>query len=114
MMASLGIVSLMVPGITFDSLMALFLAAFVVGLANAVLRPLLILFTLPLVLLTLGLFILVINALLLMLAAWAVPGFHLHGFGTAFFASLLISIVSFFLNRMVGGSGRGRQPQSRC
>jgi len=80
------------------------------GLANAVLRPLLIFFTLPLVLLTLGLFILVINALLLMLAAWAVPGFHLDGFLTAFLASLLISIVSFFLNRMVGGGGRGQRP----
>ena len=109
MMASMGLVSLMAPGITFDGLMALFLAALVVGLANAVLRPLLIFFTLPLVLLTLGLFILVINALLLMLAAWAVPGFHLSGFGTAFFASLLISIVSFFLNRMVGGGGRSRR-----
>ncbi len=109
MMASMGLVSLMVPGITFDGLAALFLAALVVGLANAVLRPLLIFFTLPLVLLTLGLFILVINALLLMFAAWAVPGFHLAGFGAAFLASLLISIVSFFLNRMVGGTGRARR-----
>jgi putative membrane protein len=101
LMASLGLVSLVLPGIQFDSLLDLFLAALVVGIANAVLRPLLILFTLPLVLLSLGLFIVVINASLLYLAAWIVPGFRLGDFGWALLAAVLISVVSFVLNRLV-------------
>jgi len=101
LMASMGLVSLVLPGIQFDSLLDLFLAALVMGLANAVLRPLLIFFTLPLVLLSLGLFIFVINAGLLYLAAWIVPGFRLGGFWWALLASLLISGVSFVLNRLV-------------
>jgi putative membrane protein len=101
LMASLGLVSLVLPGIHFDSLLDLLLAALVVGLANAVLRPVLIFFTLPLVLLSLGLFIVVINAWLLYLAAWIVPGFRLAGFGWALLAAVLLSVVSFVLNRLV-------------
>jgi putative membrane protein len=108
MMASLGIVSIILPGIHFSGLLALFLAALVVGLANAVIRPILILFTLPLVLLSFGLFIFMINAFLLWLASVIVPGFHLNGFGTALLGALLISVVSFILNRMVAGKGRVR------
>ena len=101
LMSSMGLVSLVLPGIHFDSLLDLFLAALVVGLANAVLRPLLIFFTLPLVLLSLGLFIFVINASLLYLAAWIVPGFRLGDFWWALLAAFLISVVSFVLNRLV-------------
>ena len=101
LMSSMGLVSLVLPGIRFDSLLDLFLAALVVGLANAVLRPLLIFFTLPLVLLSLGLFIFVINASLLYLAAWIVPGFRLGDFWWALLAAFLISVVSFVLNRLV-------------
>ncbi|MGC8722909.1 MAG: phage holin family protein [Acidobacteriota bacterium] len=103
LMASMGVVSMLLPGIRFDGLLALFLAALTVGLANALLRPVLIFFTLPLVLVSLGLFIIVINAGLLYLAAWIVPGFHLAGFGWALGAAVLISLVSFVLNRLVLG-----------
>ena len=106
LMASIGLVSLVVPGIHFEDFLALFLAALVVGLANAVLRPLLIFFTLPLVLLSLGLFIFVINASLLYLASWIVPGFTLGGFWSTLLAAFLISIVSFFLNRLVSNPRR--------
>ena len=107
--ASMSIVSLLVPGIHIRDWKALLLAALVVGIANALLRPLLIFFTLPLVLVSLGLFILVINAGLLYLAAWLVPGFSLDGFGWAFLAALLLSALSFILNRMVlGPDRRGR------
>jgi len=101
LMASMGLVSLVLPEIHFDSVLDLFLAALVVGIANAVLRPLLIFFTLPLVLLSLGLFIFVINAALLYLAAWIVPGFRLGGVGWTLLAAFLISGVSFLLNRLV-------------
>jgi putative membrane protein len=101
LMTSMGLVSLVLPEIHFDSFLDLFLAALVVGIANAVLRPLLIFFTLPLVLLSVGLFIFVINAALLSLAAWIVPGFRLGGVWWTLLAAFLISGVSFILNRLV-------------
>lgn len=103
LMVAIALVALVIPGVRFEGAVALFLAALVLGVANAVLRPLLVFFTLPLVLLTAGLFIVVINAGLLYLVAWIVPGFHVHGFGWALLASLIISAVSFVLNRLVPG-----------
>jgi putative membrane protein len=103
LMVAIAVVALIIPGVRFEGALALCLAALVLGLANAILRPLLIFFTLPLVLLTAGLFIVVINAGLLYLAAWVVPGFHVEGFGWALLASLIISVVSFVLNRLVPG-----------
>ncbi len=101
LMASMGLVSLVIPGFHFTGGWALFWAALVVGVANAVLRPVLIFFTLPLVVLSLGLFVFVINTLLLYIAAWLVPGFSLPGFGSTLVAALLIAIVSFVLNRLL-------------
>lgn len=101
--AALGLTGVALPGIDFDSISALLLAALVIGLMNALLRPLLIFFTLPLVLVSLGLFLVVINAGLLLLASKFVPGFHVDGFLWAVLASIFVSILSFFLNRMVGG-----------
>jgi len=108
LMASMGVVSLLIPGFQFTDGWALFWAALVVGLANAVLRPILIFFTLPLVLVSLGLFVFVINGLLLHLAAKLVPGFTLPGFGLTLLAALLISAVSFVLNRLVADIARRR------
>lgn len=106
--ASMALVSFILPGIKFDSLVSLGLAALVVGLANAILRPLLIFFTLPLVLVSLGLFVWVINAALLYLGSKIVDGFHLESFWWALLASLLISLVSMVLNRMVLGQEKKR------
>ncbi len=106
LMASMGIVAIILPGLHFDTLLSLFLAAVIVGLANAVLRPILILFTLPLVIFSLGLFVIVINAFLLYLASWLVKGFEVRGFWWAVLGSLMISLVSFVLNRMVLGGRR--------
>ncbi len=108
LMASMGLVSFIIPGFRFTDGWALFWAALVVGVANAVLRPVLIFFTLPLVLLSLGLFVFVINALLLYVAASLVPGFTLPGFGSTLLAALLISIVSFVLNRLLADFARLR------
>ncbi len=88
----------LLPGIRIDRFGDLMLATLVIGLLNAFLRPLLVLFTLPVTIATLGLFTLVINGLIFALAAALLQGFHVTGFGTAFIAALLFSIFSFILN----------------
>ena len=84
-------------GLQFNDSGALIISALVLGLANAIVRPLLILFTLPLTIFSLGFFLLVINALVLMLVAELVSGFVLSGFWTAFFASIFIAILNAFI-----------------
>ncbi len=95
-----------IPGISVDGWLSALGAAIVLGILNAILRPLLLLLSLPFIIVTFGLFIFVINALLLGLASWLVPGFHVAGFWSAVFGSLVISIISGVLNFLVGGSGR--------
>ncbi len=85
-------------GIEFKSSGSLWLSALLLGFANAVIRPVFIVFTLPLTLLTFGFFLLVINALMLLLVSALVPGFKVSGFWTAFFASLLISALSLLID----------------
>jgi putative membrane protein len=97
---SLWVASLLFNGIRFSSTSALIISALLLGFANAVLRPLLVILTLPLTLLTLGFFLLVINALMLLLVAKLVSGFKISGFWTALFASLFISIFSMFLGSL--------------
>lgn len=97
---SLWVASLLFNGIRFSSTSALIVAALLLGFANAVLRPLLVILTLPLTLLSLGFFLLVINALMLLLVAKLVSGFKISGFWTALFASLFISIFSMFLGSL--------------
>lgn len=101
---SLWLASLIFKGLKFESTGALVGSALLLGLANAVVKPLLILLTLPLTLITFGLFILVINALVLLLVAALVKGFKLSGFWTAFFAGLLISVLSIMFGALVSGS----------
>ncbi|MCX6903412.1 MAG: phage holin family protein [Verrucomicrobia bacterium] len=96
-----------VPGINYDRWDDLVVAALVLGILNSVLRPLILLLSLPLLVLTLGLFTLVINAGMLYLVHLLLPGFHVVGFWNAFFGALIISVVSLFLNT-VTGSGRSR------
>ncbi|MBC8018543.1 MAG: phage holin family protein [Verrucomicrobia bacterium] len=88
----------LVPGLQVDQFRDLFLATLVLGLLNALLRPIVLLFTLPVTILTLGLFTLVINGAMFYLAAHLVEGFRVTGFGTAFVAALLYSLFSFALN----------------
>ena len=95
-----------VPGIRYDSWVGLVVATLVLGLLNAVLRPLLMLLSLPLVIFTLGLFILIINAGLLYLVG-QMKHFHVDTFGAAFWGALIISVVSTILNSMTG-SGETR------
>jgi putative membrane protein len=92
----------LVTGIRIDRFQDLLLATLVIGLLNVFLRPVIMLLTLPVTLLTLGLFTFVVNALIFYLAAHLVPGFHVAGFGAAFIAALLFSVVSFVLNMLFG------------
>ena len=96
----------LVPGIRVESWLSALGAAIVLGLLNAVLRPLLLLLSLPFIILTFGLFIFVVNAILLALTSVLIPGFYVAGFWSAVFGSLVISIISGLLNFLVGGSGR--------
>src|SRR6185369_14514778 len=80
-------------GLKFDNAWSLVIAALLLGFANAIVKPLLIVLTLPLTLVTFGLFVLVINALMILLVASLVKGFKVSSFWTAFFASIFISIL---------------------
>lgn len=101
---SLWAASHIFTGLKFDSTSSLIVSALLLGLANAVVKPLLIVLTLPLTLLSFGLFVLVINALMMLLVAWLVKGFRVSSFWTAFFASIFISILSIAIGALSGGS----------
>jgi putative membrane protein len=96
-----------VKGINYDSMTSLLVASLLLGVFNAILRPLLLLLSLPLVIFTLGLFTLVINALLLYFVGELVKSFHVADFGAAFLGALVISLVSIILNS-VTGTGNSR------
>ena len=98
---ALLVVAHVASGVTIDNWVTVFIAALVLGLLNAFLRPVLIFLTLPVTVITLGLFTLVINAFLFYLAAHLVSGFHVADFWHAFVAALIFSIVSFLLNIIV-------------
>ena len=91
-----------ISGVHADNLVALLGASLVLGILNAVLRPILMFISLPLLLLTLGLFTLVINAVLLYFVSDLVKGFHVADFWSAFKGALVISIVSMFSNIFIG------------
>jgi putative membrane protein len=101
---SLWIASYLFRGLKFDSTSALVVAALLLGFANAVVKPLLIVLTLPLTLLTFGLFLLVINALMILLVSALVRGFRVSGFWTAFFASIFISLLSIAVGAVLSSS----------
>ena len=96
------LIAYLVPRVmSADGPMAALAAAFVLGLVNAVIRPVLVLLTLPVTVVTLGIFLLVINGLLLWLVSAIVPGFHINGFFGAVAGSVLVSIVSGVLTSVI-------------
>ena len=102
MTLALAITAWVVPGVQIQSTGALLFGALVLGFLNAVLKPILVLFTLPLTVMTLGLFYFILNGVVFALASVLVPGFEVAGFGSAFFGALLMGFVSLLL----GGSNR--------
>ncbi len=99
--AAILISAYLLPGVSVRDLGAAFVTALVLGLINAIIRPILLILTFPLTILTLGLFIFVLNALLVLLTSAIVPGFHVQSFGWALIFSLVFSVVSFILHRIV-------------
>ena len=102
---SLWLASQLFQGIKFTDTGSLVISALLLGFANAIVRPLLIVLTLPLTFLTFGLFLLVINALMVLLVSALVKGFRVSGFWTAFFASIFVTVVSFLIGTLVLNQG---------
>ena len=104
---ALGFTAAIIPGIDivadsdFSRVLALGAAALVLGVLNAIVRPVLIVLTLPITVLTLGLFLLVLNGLLLWLTSVIVRGFVVESFLAALLGAILMAVISFVLNRMV-------------
>ncbi len=98
---ALLIVARIIVGVTIESVYVAFIAALVLGLLNAIVKPILIFLTLPITILTLGLFIFVINAGLFMFAASFIEGFAVDGFLTALLASLLVSVITAVGNALI-------------
>ena len=97
-------IAVQLTDITADGWFPLIIAALLLGVINAIIRPIMLLLSLPFILATLGFFILVVNALMLWFVGELVRGFHVPGFWTAFFGALIISIVNWALSAFVKGS----------
>jgi len=102
---ALFIVATVVPGFHYQSLVTLAIAALILGLLNAIVRPILFLLTLPLTIVTLGLFLIVLNAVMLELTAWLVSGFRIDSFGWACVGALVLGLISLVTSRI----GRERE-----
>ncbi len=102
----LWLASQIVPGVEFRSTQALIAAALLLGVINAIVRPILIILTLPITLLTLGLFLLVINGLMIELVSWFLKDFIVTGFWPAFFAAIVVGLTSWMMSGWIGGGRR--------
>jgi putative membrane protein len=104
--AGLALAAWLVPGITVAGPGTLLLAALLIGVVNALVRPIVIVLTLPITILTLGIFLLVVNAGMFGLVAWLLDGFAVSGFFAALFGWLIVSLVSGFASWFIGPRGR--------
>ena len=96
-------VAYLYSGVQVESFGSALIAAFVIGLFNAVLRPVLVILTLPVTIITVGLFLFVINALMFWAAASVLSGFHVSGFGAALLGSLIYSLLGLLIESALGG-----------
>ncbi len=103
---ALAVAAWLLKGIVVGSYTSLIVAAMVIGLLNAFVRPVVLLLTLPLNILTLGLFTFVVNGAMILLAGDVVRGFEVSGFFSAVFGSIIMGGVSFFLNLFISDNGR--------
>jgi putative membrane protein len=101
----LWLASQWVSGVHIDSTRALILAALLLGIVNAIVRPIAFILTLPITILTLGLFLLVLNAFMVWLVQKIVPGFHAPWFMPAFLTSLIVWLVSWVASWLIGQRG---------
>jgi len=103
---ALWIATVLVPGVSAQSTASLFWAALWLGVVNALVRPIVVLLTLPITLLTLGGFLLVVNAGMLGLVGWLLDGFTVSGFFPALFGSIVVSVSSWAAASFIGADGR--------
>jgi len=102
----LWVAATIVPGVTIHGIGNLIVAALLLGVVNAIIRPIILILTLPLTLITLGLFIFVVNGISLSLVAWLMPGFALSGLGAAILGSVVVGLTSWLASTFIGSSGR--------
>lgn len=102
----LWVAATIVPGVVITGWQALVVSALLLGIVNAVIRPVILILTLPLTVLTLGLFIFIVNGISLGIVAWLVPGFELAGLLAATLGACVVGITSWFASAFVGGSGK--------
>jgi putative membrane protein len=88
--------------IRFEGVFSLWLAAFLLGVVNAFVRPVVVFLTFPITLITLGLFLFVVNGAMLMLVAWIMPSFQVEGLGSAILASVIVGLTAWAANAFVG------------
>jgi putative membrane protein len=96
----------LLSGITITGTGALIVSALLLGIVNAVIRPVILILTLPLTVLTLGFFVLIVNGISLAIAAWLVPGFHIAGLWSATLGAIIVGLTSWAASAFIGGSGR--------
>lgn len=110
---SLIAVAYLMPSISVASFWTALIAALVLGLVNAVIRPILVILTLPATILTLGLFIFVINGLLFWFVGSFIEGFHVQGFWAGFFGAIVYSLISWLLSALILPAGPSKHAIAR-
>lgn len=101
----LWLASRWVQGVAIDDASTLLLAGLLLGVVNAIVRPIAVILTFPITLVTLGFFLLVINAAMLALVAWLLPGFHIAGFGAAVLAAIVVGLTGWVGSWFIGSKG---------
>jgi len=96
----------LLDGITITGTGALIISALLLGIVNAVIRPIILILTLPLTVVTLGFFVLIVNGISLAIAAWLVPGFHVAGLWSATIGAIIVGITGWAASAFIGGSGK--------
>lgn len=96
----------LLSGITITGTGALIISALLLGVVNAIIRPIILVLTLPLTVITLGFFVLVVNGISLAIAAWLVPGFHVAGLWSATIGAIIVGVTGWAASAFIGGSGK--------
>jgi putative membrane protein len=102
---ALWVASAIVPGMEIHGVSNFLLAALLLGLVNAIVRPIVLVLTLPLTIITLGLFLLVVNALMLKIVSWFFDPLRFHSFGSAIIAAIVVSLVNWLTSSWIGPAG---------